>query len=216
MSNSKNLLAQEQKLLFRLTGESAFLDADQFYFADLSPVNGSGVEGVAVFAYDEETNSLTVLVTANGLEPDRPHAQHIHGFADGREASDPTPEFDTDGDGYIELPEGGSAWGPVLFGMPTQTTATGEQFLVETFQLPDGSLVAGELLALRNYNIHGLSVPAGAGAGTAGEVNGSGGYIAPLVVADGEIQPVTSLGQLNGLLGRVGAHRMSHEDWVVG
>lgn len=216
MPSSKNLLSQEQSLLFRLTGEEAFLEADQFYFADLSPVNGSGVRGAAVFAYDEETNSLTVLVTATGLEPDRPHAQHIHGFPDGREAVDPTAEFDTDGDGYIELPEGASAWGPVMFGMPTQTTSTGDQFLVQTFQLPAGSLVAGELLALRNYNIHGLSVPEGAGAGTAGEVNGVGGYKPQLVVADGEIEPVTSLGQLNGLLGRVGAHRMAHEDWVVG
>lgn len=216
MPSSKNLLSQEQSLLFRLTGESAFLEADRFYFADLSPVNGSGVRGAAVFAYDEDTNSLTVLVTATGLEPNRPHAQHIHGFADGRNATDPTAAFDTDGDGFIELPEGGLAWGPVMFGFPTVTTETGEQFLVETFQLPEDSPVAGDLLTLRTYNIHGMSVPEGAGAGTSGEVNGSGGYIAPLVVADGEIQAVTSLGQLNGLLGRVGAHRMSHEDWVVG
>lgn len=214
-----NLLEQERSLLYRITGEDDFLRADQFYFAELTPINGSNVSGAAVFAYDLETNQLTVLLAAQGLEPGVAHVQHIHGFVDGREAGEPTLAADTDNDGYIEGSEGAAVYGPVIFGLPTTNNATGEQFIVQTFQLAADSVVAGGLLALREYNIHGVTLPAGAGAGTTGEANGGPeAYRAGLVAAGGEIDLVTSLGQLNSVLARSGVKAQAfdlHDGWVV-
>ena len=42
---------------------------------------------------------------------------------------------------------------------------------------------------LREIVIHGLTVPAGPGSGTAGEVDGTNGFLAVLPVASAEIMP---------------------------
>ena len=52
--------------------------------------------------------------------------------------------------------------------------------------------MASDVFPLNNRAIviHGLTVPVGAGAGTPGEVDGTGGYKAMLPVADGLIRAV--------------------------
>ena len=47
--------------------------------------------------------------------------------------------------------------------------------------------------------IHGLTVPSGAGAGTPGEVDGTGGYKATLPVADGFIQAASAVPEPSSL-----------------
>jgi hypothetical protein len=211
-----NLLDQEQRLLTRLTGNDDFQAADQFFFAELNPINGSNVQGAAVFAYDADTNQLSVLLAAKGLEPGMTHVQHIHGFADNHESVEPTLAFDTDRDGFIEGAEGAAAYGPVMFPLPTTTAPDGTQFLVETFQLPADSPVAGSLLELREYNVHGVTLPEGAGAGTGGEANGTGGYSPALVAAGGAIEEVDSLGQLTSALARSGVFQLAHDHcWAL-
>ena len=58
--------------------------AERVFFADLDPLNGSGVTGRATLTLDDDTNQLTVQIDATGLVPDSLHPQHIHGrFAPG-------------------------------------------------------------------------------------------------------------------------------------
>lgn len=187
-------------LMFALTGENDFLQADQFYFADLQPLNNSGVDGVAVFAFDDDTDTLTIAVAANGLEPNLVHPHHIHGFVNGADAQEPTMANDTDGDGYVEGFEGGPIYGPVMLGLPNSTAPGGILWQITTVQLPAGTLGADPMLSLREYNIHGLTVPAGVGAGTQGEVDGSGGYKASLVVAGAEIEQAETTAELRAAL----------------
>lgn len=218
-------LAQHRALAFRLTGEDAFLQAERFAFADLDGLSGSGVEGAAILGLDEDTDTLTVAIQADGLEPGLPHPQHIHGFMDGTDATSPTLAQDDDGDGFIELAEGQETYGPILLAL-TADPDNGEGFnngvaadgpaagfpvapdgsvwFVESYQLPQQDLGADPMLSLREIVLHGMTVPEGAGAGTPGEVDGSGGYKAVLPVASGEVEDSESVQDMREFAGDLG------------
>src|SRR5215210_4538179 len=51
----------------------------QVFRVDLMPENNSGVTGQATIA--QRGNRLQITLVLNGLEPNRPHAVHFHGFA---------------------------------------------------------------------------------------------------------------------------------------
>jgi hypothetical protein len=237
-------LLQTRGLLFRLTGEDDFLRADQFAYTQFTALNGSGITGGAILAFDDDTDTLTVAIAASGLEANQPHIQHIHGFPDGTDARTPTLAQDTDGDGYIELLEGVATYGPVLLDLATNhdnasggdnghaheggatgfpTAPDGKIWFVESYQLPEGKLGADPMLALREIIIHGMSVPATAGVGTTGEVNGTPGYKLVLPVASGEISNVASAQDLRAFIhdldfddaARANMHQM-HGGWMVG
>src|SRR5687768_9669915 len=52
----------------------------KMYKAYLSPLNNSGVSGMATLTLDG--NMLTVMIEASGLTPNQVHPQHIHGFTE--------------------------------------------------------------------------------------------------------------------------------------
>lgn len=204
---------REGAALFRLTGDHDFLADDQFFTTEFTTLNGSGVTGEAIVGYDQDANTITVAISASGLEPNMVHIQHIHGFPDGTDAHTPTAAQDADGDGYVELAEGLNTYGPILLNLTTDhnngsggdnghdhggdltgfpTAPDGTIFFVETYQLPAGMLSTDPMLALREIVIHGLTVPAGAGAGTPGEVDGTAGYKLVLPVASGELSALGS------------------------
>lgn len=204
---------REAVTLFRLTGDHDFLADDQFFTTEFTALNGSGVSGEAIVGYDEDAHTITVAISATGLESNMVHIQHIHGFPDGTDAQTPTLALDADSDGYVELAEGLNTYGPILLNLTTDhsngsggdnghdhggdltgfpTAPDGTVFFVETYQLPAGMLSLDPMLALREIVLHGLTVPDGAGAGTTGEVDGTGGYKLVLPVASGELSAAGS------------------------
>ena len=98
---------------------------------------------------------------------------------------------DPDGDGWLEKSEAEAFVGPelVLLGSPT-ADASGNIDYTQTFTV-DATLLGD--LTKRAFEIHGRTVPANFGAGTPGEVNGTGGYKADLPVAAGLITFVSDL-----------------------
>ena len=131
----------------------------------------------------------------------------------------PTLADDTDGDGFIEVVEGAAAYGPIILpitsppiddnAMPlSQSSPTAPNGTIRFTQVYDlskeqqffdplnGTDFDGEdvlPLPLREIVLHGGFVAAGVGAGTTGEVNGSGGYLPTLPVATGEIFSVVEI-----------------------
>lgn len=158
------------------------------YSADLAPLNNSGVTGHAMLMVDG--NMLTVKVMAEGLEPNRVHPQHIHGFTDTKQNSTcPTPDMDKNGDGLVDLLEGLPAYGPpiVELYLPVDVfpvaDADGKLHYERTFTLgevefeEEGQVISyHDLKPLQNRTIvlHGMTV--------------DGEYIATLPVACGQIK----------------------------
>lgn len=182
------------------------------YQAVLTPLNSSGVSGLASLSLDG--NFLTVHITASGLTPDQPHPQHIHGMFDSNgnvaNSTVPTIAQDTDGDGFVEVAEGLATYGPVIlnFDSPSGSSAFptapgGFLDFTETYDISDLALLfdplsgqrftTSDLFPLENREIvlHGLTLTdlTGLGAGD-GEANGTAGYKALLPVAAGEITRV--------------------------
>jgi len=212
---------REAAALVKITGDHAFRADDQFFVTTFTTLNGSGVTGEAIVGYDEQKHTITVAISAEGLEANMPHIQHIHGFTDGTDARTPTLAQDTDGDGFVELGEGLPKYGDILLNLTTDhtngsggdnghdhsgdltgfpTAPDGTVFFIETYQLPAGTLGIDPMLALREIVIHGMTVPEGAGAGTTGEVDGTAGYKLVLPVASGELSNAGSYAQFQQFL----------------
>ena len=173
--------------------------AAQSYTANFVALNGSGVNGTAMLDLNRPANTLTVTFDISGLDPNGGHVAHIHGLfgANGQPANSTTPTMaqDTDGDGFIEVPEGAATYGDILVPLgDIGSSSTGFSTFSMTYNLLDqatfnNGYTADDLfpLDLREIVIHGLTVPAGPGAGTPGEINGTNGYVAALPVASAEI-----------------------------
>ena len=188
---------------------SAAVQAASFK-ADLGALSGSGVTGTTLLDLSDDKKTLTVTTTATGLEPNQDHVQHIHGLfsPSGAIADSMTPTLanDIDGDGFIELAEGGPVYGPIILPLETINTPDGNASVTKTYDLTDPTIfgaardtgipfTAADLMPLtfREIVVHGKSVAAGIGAGTPNEVDGTGGYLAVLPVAAGEIEAVDAV-----------------------
>jgi hypothetical protein len=177
----------------------------------LLPANNSGVLGAARAVFDEAAGTVTVDFRATGLTPGQEHTLHIHGFSDDRPSLIPNAVLDADRDGFIEDHEGEEVVGPVILALTADGTvsdatavgnfpvadASGALALSATYQfnLSDpGELVRytdlRDRFTGRELQIHGRDVPAGAGAGTPNEVDGTAGYKAVLPVGNGILLPV--------------------------
>lgn len=143
------------------------------YKATLQAINNSGVSGTAMLWL--QGNMLTVQIDAMGLEANKLHPQHIHGFTDNNKNSTcPTWSADTNGDGIISLAEGLPSYGPVLLSLTDFPTAdaNGEIHYMQKFTI-DGSVLP---LQNRAIVLHGLTL--------------NGQYVATLPVACAQIQIV--------------------------
>ncbi len=127
-------------LLSAAPAMSATVDIEKF-FAELQPLNDSGVSGRANFTVDRVENTLTAQINVSGLTPNTVHPQHLHGrfeqstcqtFAppsspvagaclEGtmtRDSTIPTlDDNDIDNDGFLETVEGLPAYGPIILNL---------------------------------------------------------------------------------------------------
>lgn len=134
------------------------------YTATLGDLNSSGVSAV-VMVSENPDGTLTVSVEAAGLEPNMPHAQHIHGFdSNTRPSTCPDETADTDGDGLVELAEGAPFYGGVLLtlsmenGMAPMSDADGNLSYMRTFSAEEASGL--KVLQNREIVMHGATVEA--------------------------------------------------------
>ena len=141
------------------------------YTADIMALNNSGVMGKATLTL--EGDMLTVHIMASGLEANKLHPQHIHGFMEkNKNAVCPPMSADTNGDNLVDLGEGLPFYGPVLLSLnPFPTAPDGTIDYTMTFP------VTAAMLPLQNNVIvlHGMTV--------------GGEYVATLPVACGSIKP---------------------------
>lgn len=152
-----------------LTGQAHKLK--DTYVAKLDMLNMSGVSGMATITLED--GMMTVHIEASGMVPEKPHAQHIHGFADSpRAAVCPPPAADTDGDGMISVPEGAPYYGAILLPLTEFPVADANGMIdyTETFEYTSD---LGQLQK-RAIVLHG------------GNFNGE--YIGSLPVACGKVQ----------------------------
>jgi hypothetical protein len=147
------------------------------YVDHTTPLNNSGVYGTFHLTYNSTADTLYVSEYATGLEPNEIHVQHIHGLV-GSDASSThvaTSANDTNHDGYVDLAEGQTSYGPILLDLSNPpggalsdfpTAPNGTINFSETYNLKDSSLfspyTAGDLFPLTNREIviHGITVNA--------------------------------------------------------
>ncbi len=85
--------------------------------AELNPLNGSGASGHADLTKGH--GMLKVNIHTEGMAPELPHAQHIHGIA--RAISEcPTLANDQNNDGLINTKEGEPSYGPIKVSFTTR------------------------------------------------------------------------------------------------
>lgn len=161
---------------------------------NLMALNNSGASGQATLRLSPDGRTLDVQIMASGLERGGVHISHIHGLSEGGAPVDstcPTTAQDSDGDGFVELEEGGVKYGPILVDfMNVDPDADGRVNFKKTITLSGNEQALP--LELRHIVVHGKTVAPGPGAGTPGEVNGTNGYLTVLPVLCGDIRQAGS------------------------
>jgi hypothetical protein len=118
-------------------------------YSVLQPLNGSGARAVTLVGV--RGNELTVSVEADGLTPNAPHAQHLHGRLDGEPNVCPGPSADTNGDGLISTVEGQPAYGSIDISLTTQGDVSPASGLaVDRFPVADAN---GHLSYHRTFEV---------------------------------------------------------------
>jgi hypothetical protein len=114
--------------------------AQDMFQADLDPLNNSGRAGRRTLAL--EGDQLTTDIASEGLAPDLPHAQHIHGLEQAMSEC-PTILNDQNGDNLVNTTEGEPSYGPILTSLTTEGDTSPESALaVDRFPVAneDGTL----------------------------------------------------------------------------
>jgi hypothetical protein len=117
--------------------------AQDMFQADLDPLNNSGASGTANLAL--EGDQLTTDIASEGLAPNLPHAQHIHGLEQAMSEC-PTILNDQNGDNLVNTTEGEPSYGPILTSLTTEGDTSPESALaVDRFPVAneDGTLSYG-------------------------------------------------------------------------
>lgn len=106
------------------------------YTADLDPLNAPGGGEARIEVFDQ--NNTLVTVEADGLSPDAPHAQHIHGATDLISECPTVAADDADGDGFVSVAEGAPKYGGIQVSLTTEGDVSADSGLaVERFPVAE-------------------------------------------------------------------------------
>ena len=114
--------------------------AQDMFQAELDPLNNSGASGTANLAL--EGDKLNTDIASEGLAPNLPHAQHIHGLEQALSEC-PSLAADLNGDGLVNTTEGQPSYGPILTSLTTEgDTSPDSALAVDRFPVAneDGTL----------------------------------------------------------------------------
>lgn len=114
--------------------------ADETVHFTLDEQNSSGASANAeVTARDD--GSLHISIDGSGFTPNMPHAQHLHGDAQGsQEFFCPTPGADKNGDGQVATEEAVAQYGGVVVSLTTKGDTSADSGLaLERFPVADAS-----------------------------------------------------------------------------
>ncbi len=156
MSFAKTLVAATTALV-ALSGTSM---AATTYGLDFTVLNDNGQSASASGTVTERKRSVTVDITGSGFD-EGVHIGHFHGFNTPayKDANTPSPAADTDGDGFIELGEGGAVYGPIIVPFDAVNVGSDGMYrLMQTFlkaDFPD-LITADYKLEDREVVLHGL------------------------------------------------------------
>jgi hypothetical protein len=92
--------------------------AQRYFKADLNPLNRSGAEGTAFIKKDGR--QLTTRIHTEGMAPNLPHAQHIHGMAQAISECPTLRAADDNNDGLLNTVEGVPFYGPIAVSLTTR------------------------------------------------------------------------------------------------
>lgn len=107
------------------------------YQIDLKQLNDSGGSGTAMLSLDG--TKLTVKIEADGLVPNSPHAQHIHGSTKGMNFHCPDASADKNGDGIVSTAEGIPTYGDIMISLTTKgDTSPNSGLAVDRMPKADG------------------------------------------------------------------------------
>ena len=122
--------------LFSLAGSPA-AHADTIVSATLTPLNGSGASGTVTLTAKPD-GSLTAVIRASGLVPNQPHAQHIHGSAEGGHFMCPSEAEDKNGDGILTNEEATGEYGTIYMSLTTRgSTSAGAGLALDRMPVAD-------------------------------------------------------------------------------
>ena len=110
--------------------------------AHLDPLNNSGVSGVGVVSLKVSNNRIDVVVRANGLLANMPHAMHIHWGPTAKHEC-PTVKQDANHDHRLNVAEGLPSYGGIRVSLTTKgDTSPKSALAVDRFSTaPHGKLV---------------------------------------------------------------------------
>lgn len=103
----------------------------------LDSMKGTNATGEATLTPTSD-GGLMVEITAKDMVPNMPHAQHLHGDFSGKDFTCPSPSADTDGDGFISIPEAAAIYGGVKISLTTTGDVSGDSGLaLDRFPVAD-------------------------------------------------------------------------------
>jgi hypothetical protein len=93
--------------------------ADESVQVQLDALNKSGASGTATLTATD-AGDLKISIRSQGLVPNSPHAQHLHGATDGTDFHCPDMSADSDGNGFVSTEEGLPMYGDIFISLTTK------------------------------------------------------------------------------------------------
>ncbi|MEW2143323.1 hypothetical protein AB0869_10960 [Micromonospora vinacea] len=97
--------------------------ADESVQVQLQDLNETGATGTATLTATSG-GDLKVMIRSKGMTPNSPHAQHVHGAANGIDFHCPDKSADANGNGYVSTEEGLKMYGDIFISLTTTGDTT--------------------------------------------------------------------------------------------